>query len=110
MILVIGGAYQGQYEFVKNELNISDEKIYKDFHLGMKEWLEQGRKPKELTEQVLDGRYEVIISDEIGSGIVPIERDIRDWREQTGRALCEIAKRCDTVYRVQCGVAIKIKA
>ncbi len=33
----------------------------------------------------------VIITDEIGNGIIPVDQFERDWREQTGRICCYIA-------------------
>ena len=46
---------------------------------------------------------------EIGCGIIPLEKSERKWREITGRAGCIIAERAETVYRVCCGIATVIK-
>ena len=51
----------------------------------------------------------MITSDEVGLGIVPLDRKVREWREATGRALCRIAAEADEVYRVSCGIGMKIK-
>lgn len=109
MILVIGGAYQGKYDFVKHSLNVEDEKILNSFHIKMKKWLDEGKDPQNIVNEIFDKGYEVIISDEIGCGIVPLERNEREWREASGRALCCIAERCSRVWRVHCGIGIKIK-
>lgn len=50
-----------------------------------------------------------IISDEIGCGIVPIDKADREYREQTGRLLTEIAKKCESVERIICGIPCRIK-
>ena len=46
----------------------------------------------------------ILISDEIGNGIVPIDAFERQYREKTGRILIEAAKKADKVVRVICGV------
>ena len=51
----------------------------------------------------------VIISDEVGNGIVPIEAFEREYRERTGRILVELAKKAEEVERVICGIGQKIK-
>lgn len=51
----------------------------------------------------------LVISNEIGSGIVPIDKKDRLWREQTGRMLTKIASQADEVYRVFSGIPQKIK-
>ena len=51
----------------------------------------------------------VIISDEIGNGIVSIEAFEREYRERTGRVLVELAKKAEEVERVICGIGQKIK-
>ncbi len=51
----------------------------------------------------------IIISDEIGNGIVPIDPFEREYREKTGRILIELAKQADEVVRVVCGIGQKIK-
>lgn len=109
MILIIGGAYQGKLNFAKNNLGFKDDNIYNNFHTKMKNWIETGNNPEDLLEDIFKSNIKVIISDEIGSGIVPIEKNLRLWRESVGRALCAIAQKCDSVWRVQCGIGIKIK-
>jgi len=51
----------------------------------------------------------VIISDEIGCGIVPMDRFDRLWRDITGKILVKTAKISENVFRVTCGIANKIK-
>ena len=51
----------------------------------------------------------ILICDEVGGGIVPIEKTERDYRECVGRVLCELAKDADTVERVNCGIGRMIK-
>lgn len=126
-ILVIGGAYQGKTKWAEENYPeyeiVSPEKLWKEnvkgnhfdgiflngFHLILKQWMEQGRDCKEAVALLRKNPSWLIVSDEIGNGIVPIKREDRQWREHTGRALCELAKDADEVYRIQCGIPVKIK-
>lgn len=51
----------------------------------------------------------IIISDEVGNGIVPVDAFEREYRERTGRILVELASRAEEVVRVICGIGQKIK-
>lgn len=50
-----------------------------------------------------------IISCEIGSGIVPIEKSDRIWRDFSGHLLVQIAKKAEQVVRIICGLPQRIK-
>ena len=72
--------------------------------------MQRGENPK---ESILDffTKYPdcILISDEIGNGIVPMDAFEREYREQTGRILIELAKEAEEVIRVICGIGQKIK-
>ena len=51
----------------------------------------------------------MIICDEVGCGIVPMERSERDYREAVGRVLCLLAKQAKSVERVVAGMPVRIK-
>ena len=51
----------------------------------------------------------LILIDEIGSGIIPMEKTERIWREKVGRAGCILAEHADTVIRVICGIPLALK-
>lgn len=108
MILVIGGAYQGKGDFVRNVLGAAEDDVLYNAHEKIRAWLDAGRDPWQEMADALSGKT-VVTCDEIGMGIVPIEKSERVWREVTGRIMCDTAKAADTVYRVQCGIAVKIK-
>ena len=109
MILIIGGAFQGKLEFAKNELGFSETEIFNDFHLKVKDYISKNQSLDDLINKIFQEQYKVIISDEVGLGIVPIEKFDRLWRESVGRSLCQVVKKSDEVWRVQCGIATKIK-
>ena len=68
------------------------------------------KNPREEIFGLLD-KYDdvIIISDEVGNGIVPADPFEREYRDTTGRILIEVAKRADTVVRVICGIGQIIK-
>ena len=56
-----------------------------------------------------EGRRVIVISDEVGNGIVPVDGFEREWREWVGRLLIRLAKQADRVERVICGLGQRIK-
>ena len=70
----------------------------------------EGKESREvLAEHLNDLKDKILIVNDISQGIVPMERELRDWREMTGRAMLYISKEADEVYRVFCGLGSKIK-
>lgn len=73
---------------------------------------------KEGTEEKLDIFMEelfrknpglVIVSTELGYGIVPIDPFDRLYREKVGRILCKAVEQAEEVYRVVAGIPVCIK-
>ena len=110
MELYIGGMAQGKKAYVLQERGIAKEEIWDDFEVWFREEL-QGKKPaEEDARAILAGRPEIaIICDEVGNGIVPMDAFEREYREQTGRILIELAKEAEEVIRVICAIGQKIK-
>jgi adenosyl cobinamide kinase/adenosyl cobinamide phosphate guanylyltransferase len=113
MILVVGGAHQGKSEYVKENFG-SGYTIIHQYHLKVKEQLENGKNPvteaeKLLSEEEKQGKELIIISDELGYGLVPVDAFEREYREQNGRVNCCFAKHAGQVIRVICGIGTKIK-
>ena len=80
------------------------------FHLLVRRWMQEGKIPADETEKILSDNPDiVIITDEIGSGIVPLDVEEREWREVHGRICCQLAGRADAVFRVIAGIGQKIK-
>lgn len=135
MTLIIGGYAQGKLQAALNDIKDSKSVTILDtpefdlspfctaeptqtiiinhFHLWVKEALRQGRNPQQEILAFLEANEDkaniIIISDEIGNGIVPVDAFEREYREQTGRILIGLAKRADRVERVICGIKQKIK-
>ena len=63
-----------------------------------------------LMDALLSGPPDrVLVTDEIGCGIVPADEFERMYREETGRLCCLAAKEADEVWRVCCGLGMRIK-
>ena len=119
MVLIFGGAYNGKLEFVKEKYYISNEDIFffTDQHLKFDKKVLCGlhifTKACVLNEinslEILEDNIEylkdkIIICDEINSGIVPMKKLDRAWREETGRVLQFLTKYSSTVYRIFFGL------
>lgn len=110
MELYIGGYHQGKYHYVMKSREIPEERIWNEFHLWFRQALEEGREPEEETREYLREHPDcVVISDEVGNGIVPMEAFEREYRERLGRMLVEIAAEAKRVERVICGIGQRIK-
>lgn len=129
MILIIGGAFQGQNEYIKEQFGYEEEEILSGgteelqqmytgkaiagFHLFVKRMIEKGKEEehiKTMVEQLLEHNSEIVIGlDEIGYGIVPMEKQDRIYRETTGRIGCLLAEKAEQVIRMLCGIPVKIK-
>lgn len=124
MILIIGGAYQGKLKYAKGKYNLKDTNI-NDLS---KEELDLSKKclyhMEELSFKMVDDNKNVtdeinkiidklddkiIILEDIFSGVVPIEKDLRVKREETAKMACLLAKHAKSVIRVYLGLDQKLK-
>lgn len=84
--------------------------ILNHFHLWVRNRLKADGDPEKEIRKFLDRFPDcVIICDEIGNGIVPVEAFERAYREQTGRIVTALAKEAEEVVRVVCGIGQRIK-
>lgn len=129
MILITGGAFQGKTAFAKERQSLCDEDFadggscpldcfshkpaLNRLHLLVKRMLQAGRTEEEIEASVLTGLLGgnccVVLTDEIGCGVVPMEKQDRIWRECAGRLACKLAKAADTVVLIQCGLPTLLK-
>lgn len=106
MRLIVGGARQGKTRYAVEKYGSCEA----GFHLTVRRWLEDGLDPLAEAERFIrENPDAVVVMDEIGCGIIPLERADRLWREAVGRVGCLLAERAETVERVVCGIPIKIK-
>ncbi|MBR5509048.1 MAG: bifunctional adenosylcobinamide kinase/adenosylcobinamide-phosphate guanylyltransferase [Lachnospiraceae bacterium] len=124
MILVTGGCFQGKTTYAcetfgidredtADGMNCLMEQIYQakllyHFHEYIHRLMEMGQEfvLEELKEKNPDI---ILVTNELGYGVVPIDRFDRAYREKTGRICCQIAKEAKEVHRVVCGIGTVIK-
>ena len=116
MILIVGGTFQGKKAFAEKLLNEKREdftdgtscafsdiyhaKVLFHFHEYIRRMLEQEMSVQDLAEQLwMKNPDLVLISNELGYGVVPMDVFDRNYRETTGRVCTEIASEADAVYR-----------
>lgn len=110
MILVVGGVFQGKREFAKGLAAQRKMQMVNGFHNQIQKLLEDGEDVGAyITELLEKNRDVVIVMDEVGAGVVPVERSDREYRENVGRAGQLLAKEAKEVYRVVCGIGVRIK-
>ena len=130
MILVIGGAFNGKTDFARallaqdgkkaaitvaegavcGEEEIFAADLIKDFHLYLRRFPHKAQEPARLCSELLSRNSGVVvISDELGYGIVPMDQSDRQWREQCGRACTALSAVSEKVYRVVAGIGMCIK-
>ena len=115
MELIIGGYAQNKVEYAKSLE--PDAEIINDLHLMIKGCLEAGMNSDKIWQEIRTrmaaaeecGKKIIIISDEIGGGIVPLDAFERQWREVTGRILCKLAEEAEKVTRIVMGLPQVIK-
>lgn len=126
MILITGGIGQGKHQYAADLLHchtaeltdgricdfdsVSGCRCITDYHALVRRLMDHGIDPAAFTEQLCRESPEtVVVMDEIGCGIVPLEHSERVWRENTGRCGCIIADNSHTVIRMVCGIPFPIK-
>ena len=126
MKMVIGGRAQGKCALLLAREGLSpadvcdgetcpldplpEKPVLNRLHLLARRLLEAGRDPVEILARYADAHPDAIfISDEVGCGVVPLDRADEDYREAVGRLCCALADEADAVVRVMAGVPQWIK-
>lgn len=112
MILIIGGAGQGKLDYVLQKTGYGpaqvartpEEARTRPVFAGLEDW-------PELDEAaLLEANPDVIlICDEVGCGVVPVEPAQRARREAVGRLCCRLAEWAERVERIFCGLPMVLK-
>lgn len=132
MKLIIGGAYQGKlayaretfgaevgwvdgrvceaaeiyscrgishfHEYIRNHLAIPDDPV------------DMERMAGEFVDRILSENPGIlIVSNELGYGVVPVDHSDRMYREMVGRICTCAAGKADEVVRVVCGIGMRLK-
>ncbi len=114
MVLIVGGMAQGKLDFARRQLGVS---AWSEGTLGEENCVHGlQRIVRDLPEAeaavsawCAAHPVGVVICDETGCGITPLDRADRDWRERVGRMCCRLAEEAEAVYRVHCGVGVRLK-
>lgn len=113
MILIVGGEGSGKRTFARSlgyrEEDMADACLDGRAVVFHTERLVFAR--PEAAGELLDALLEkdVVICNEVGSGVIPVDRAERLGREATGRLCVQLAQRADAVVRVVCGIPSVIK-
>ena len=113
MILVIGGAGSGKLDYV-NSLGYSEDDIAdgvldeRKVVYNLQNIVFRNPKRAPELEEALLGK-DVVVCDEVGSGVIPAERTLREAREATGRLTIRLAVRASRVVRLVCGIPVVVK-
>ncbi len=114
MILITGGVASGKRTYARRTLGYTDEQMA-DAVLDARPVIYNlqnlvARAP-ENAQALFDAlrEKEVVIVCEVGSGIVPLDRNERETREQTGRLVNRLAAEAERVVRMVCGLPQVLK-
>ena len=125
MHLIIGGAYQGKLDYAQKRFGLSDNDIFRcrddgaiDFSARCISSLEEYalwcvRNHLEPLDQIKlqKERFEssILICTDIFCGVVPIDPEMRAWREAVGRMLNDLSQCAESVTRIFCSLPQVLK-
>lgn len=127
MRLVLGGFAQGKLTYVLWNYPLQEDMVFdgilpddaklqkspviiNHLHFWIRRRILDGGCPEEEIWSFLEHYPNcILICDEIGNGIVPMEPFERAYRERVGRMLIQLAEKAEEVERVICGIGQKIK-
>lgn len=115
MVVVVGGQVSGKRTYVRSlgyaDADMADGVLdERPVLVNLQDYI--AKCPDDLMpEDIADSLAgkEVVISCEIGNGIVPLDATERALREQVGRTLNVLAARADSVVRMVCGIPVVLK-
>ena len=120
MELIIGGSFQGKTEYALKTFSLSAEDVY-DCSLSDAADIPAKKVISHFEKHILtcmrgggdplSGIPEdaIIIADDISCGVVPMDSEIRAWREECGKVLAQVADKSNSVTRIFCGLPLKLK-
>lgn len=128
MILIIGGAFQGKRQFAETITGKNagwcdgrtaqwEEFCQSAYCVHLPAMVDRRMKTEgdnfsgeSFVSRLLSGGIDkILIGEEVGSGIVPMDAYQRRWREETGRIYCMLAEQAVQVWRVTGGIGQQIK-
>ncbi|MCI9079538.1 MAG: hypothetical protein HFH68_11565 [Lachnospiraceae bacterium] len=127
MEIYTGGAFQGKLEYVLAKKGYGKEsvlegavinpltytggyKIINHFHEFIRNYADKPETVNNFIEMLIEaGDDIIIITDQVGCGIVPLDIREREWRSLHGRIMCRLAGNARHVERIICGIGQVIK-
>lgn len=125
MKLIIGGAYQGKLDYARARFGLSETDIFEctgaaapdtskrcinHIERYLRHCVKTGENPQKMLEAWTAAQPEgVLICEDIFCGVVPIDGELRAWREACGRFLNRAAEQAETVVRIFCGLPQVLK-
>lgn len=108
--MIIDCANDGYMEKIKEADTFNEKILINHMHIWVKDLLKKGKEPYcEILSFAQKHTEAIFICDEIGSGIIPMEKEDRIWREETGRIVVDLAKKAEKVERILCGLGQRLK-
>ncbi len=116
MHLVIGGAYQGKLKYAMERFAFGEDEVFdmrdSDPVPGYRCYIHLealSRRHEDCSEFLPCFENAVVISREVGCGVVPTDGFDRLWRERHGVLLKKTAASAKSVTRVFCGIGEDMK-
>ncbi len=117
MRLYIGGSFQGQAQCALRETGREPRRSdaaasFPPRHRPLSQLLRDltPEEARAFAQALLEHNPDaVVVCDEVGMGVVPLDAQGRQWREAVGAAMCLLASRARRVTRVVCGIPQRIK-
>lgn len=124
MVLIIGGAYQGKLSYAVDRYSLKNTDLFDcegetvDFSKRCIFHLERltlhcaraGCDPVEYFKvHHRMWQNSILICRDISCGVVPMDAELRQWRQANGRLCQYLAEEAEEVIRIFCGLDEKIK-
>lgn len=124
MEMIIGGAFQGKAAYAEKMYpgihwkaggELTEEELFRaegvlGFHEFIRREMKEGKDTEGLAGELISRNPEIIlVTDEVGYGVVPVDSFDRAYRERVGRISTELAAYSKKVVRLVCGIGMVIK-
>lgn len=124
MILILGGAYQGKKDYAMERYSLSADDVFTcsgtqiDFTKPCIYALEaftfaciqENIDPVEFmktNQKIIQNT--IFVCQDIFCGVVPMERQLRLWRDTTGKLCQYLSSQSEEVFRIYCGLEQRLK-
>lgn len=123
MILIFGGAYQGKLDYAKANYKYnkicdcsdgSEPDFDADIICGIEGFVLHCAKAGVEARTFFEKNEErwadkVLVVTDTSQGVVPIDKDVRAFREMNGRLMLYLSGKAESVVRVFCGIGKRLK-